>query len=104
MGANLQNKYAAWKEPGLKLVSLTNKIENDMATVNAEYTMDAVKAKLYLTYTINNEGAVKVIQKMVADKSAEVSDMFRFGMQMQCLNAWIRSTTTAESDRKLFRP
>ena len=83
MGANLQNKYAAWKEPGLKLVSLTNKIENDMATVNAEYTMDAVKAKLYLTYTINNEGAVKVIQKMVADKSAEVSDMFRFGMQMQ---------------------
>ena len=83
MGANLQNKYAAWKEPGLKLVSLTNKIENDMATVNAEYTMDAVKAKLYLTYTINNEGAVKVTQKMVADKSAEVSDMFRFGMQMQ---------------------
>lgn len=83
MGANLQNKYAAWKEPRLKLVSLTNKIENDMATVNAEYTMDAVKAKLYLTYTINNEGAVKVTQKMVADKSAEVSDMFRFGMQMQ---------------------
>ena len=83
MGANLQNKYAAWKEPGLKLVSLTNKIENDMATVNAEYTMEAVKAKLYLTYTINNEGAVKVTQKMVADKSAEVSDMFRFGMQMQ---------------------
>lgn len=83
MGANLQNKYSAWKEPGLKLVSLTNKIENDMATVNAEYTMDAVKAKLYLTYTINNEGAVKVTQKMVADKSAEVSDMFRFGMQMQ---------------------
>ena len=54
-----------------------------MATVNAEYTMDAVKAKLYLTYTINNEGAVKVTQKMVADKSAEVSDMFRFGTQMQ---------------------
>ena len=67
-----------------------------MATVNAEYTMDAVKAKLYLTYTINNEGAVKVTQKMVADKSAEVSDMFRFGMQMQMLNAWIRSTITAE--------
>ena len=83
MGANLQNKYAAWKEPGLKLVALTNKIENGMATVNAEYTMEAVKAKLYLTYTINNEGAVKVTQKMVADKSAEVSDMFRFGMQMQ---------------------
>ena len=50
---------------------------------NFRMDFDAVKAKLYLTYTINNEGAVKVTQKMVADKSAEVSDMFRFGMQMQ---------------------
>lgn len=83
MGANLQNVYAAWKQPGLKLQSLTGKTENDMVTVNAEYTMDAVKAKLYLTYVINNEGTVKVTQKMVADKSAKVSDMFRFGMQMQ---------------------
>lgn len=83
MGANLQNVYAAWKQPGLKLQSLTGKNVNDMVTVNAEYTMDAVKAKLYLTYVINNEGTVKVTQKMVADKSAKVSDMFRFGMQMQ---------------------
>ena len=83
MGANLQNKYVAWKEPGLKLVSLTGNLENDMAVVKAEYTMEAVKAKLYLTYTINNNGAIKVTQKMTADKSAKVSDMFRFGMQIQ---------------------
>lgn len=83
MGANLQNKYAAWKEPGLKLTSLTSNTENDMVTVKAEYAMDKVKAKLYLTYTINNEGAIQVTQKMVADKSAEISDMFRFGMQFQ---------------------
>lgn len=83
MGANLQNKYAAWKNPDLKLTALSGKSENELVTVHAEYTMDAVKAKLYMTYTINNEGAVKVTQKMVADKSAEVSDMFRFGMQMQ---------------------
>lgn len=83
MGANLQNKYVAWKKPGLKLVSLTSNIDNDMAVVKAEYTMEAVKAKLYLTYTINNNGAIKVTQKMEADKSAKVSDMFRFGMQIQ---------------------
>lgn len=83
MGANLQNNYAAWKRPGLKLTSLTNKTENDMITVNAAYTMDAVKAKLYLTYIINNEGAIQVTQKMEADKSAKISDMFRFGMQIQ---------------------
>ena len=83
MGAGLQNRYAAWKKPGLKLTSLTNKMENGQAVVNAEYTMEAVSAKLSVSYTINNEGAVKVTQKMIADKSAKVSDMFRFGMQFR---------------------
>ena len=83
MGAGLQNKYAAWKNPGLKLVSLNSKTENDQIVVNAEYDMKNVSAKLYLTYVINNEGAIKVTQKMTADKNAKVSPMFRFGMQMQ---------------------
>lgn len=83
MGAGLQNKYAAWKNPGLKLISLNSKTENDQIIVNAEYDMKNVSAKLYLTYVINNEGAIKVTQKMTADKNATVSPMFRFGMQMQ---------------------
>jgi len=45
--------------------------------------MPSVSASLSLTYVINNKGAVKVTQKMTANKSAEISDMFRFGMQMQ---------------------
>ena len=68
MGAGLQNKYAAWKNPGLKLVSLNSKTENDQIVVNAEYDMKNVSAKLYLTYVINNEGAIKVTQKMTADR------------------------------------
>ena len=83
MGAGLQNRYAAWKNPELKLVSLNSKTENDQVVVNAEYDMKGVSAKLYLTYVINNEGAIKVTQKMTADKNAKVSPMFRFGMQMQ---------------------
>lgn len=83
MGAGLQNRYAAWKNPRLKLVSLNSKTENDQIVVNAEYDMKNVSAKLYLTYVINNEGAIKVTQKMTADKNAKVSPMFRFGMQMQ---------------------
>ena len=82
MGAGLQNRYAAWKNPGLKLVSLNSKTENDQIVVNAEYDMKNVSAKLYLTYVINNEGAIKVTQKMTADKNAKVSNMFRFGLQM----------------------
>lgn len=82
-GAGLQNRYAAWKNPELKLVSLTQAMENGQATIRAEYDMKAVNGKLTLTYVINNQGAIKVTQKMVAGKSAKVSDMFRFGMQMQ---------------------
>lgn len=83
MGANLQNKYAAWKNPGLKLTSLKHTEENGLVVVKADYDMKAVSGKLALTYVINNKGAVQVTQKMTADKSAKVSDMFRFGLQMQ---------------------
>ena len=82
-GAGLQHRYAVWKNPGLKLTSLKQSIENEQAIVQAEYEMKAVKGKLFLTYVINNEGAVKVTQKMKAGKEEKVSDMFRFGMQMQ---------------------
>ena len=82
-GAGLQHRYAVWKNPGLKLTSLKQSIENEQAIVQAEYEMKAVKGKLFLTYVINNEGAVKVPQKMEAGKEEKVSDMFRFGMQMQ---------------------
>ncbi|WP_172504439.1 glycoside hydrolase family 2 TIM barrel-domain containing protein, partial [Bacteroides acidifaciens] len=82
-GAGLQRKYAVWKNPELKLTSLKHGIENDQAVVRAEYDMKSVGGKLFLTYTINNKGAVKVTQKMVADKSKKVSEMFRFGMQLR---------------------
>ena len=83
MGARLQLKYANWKNPGLKLTSLTSKTENNLVVVDATYDMTNVSAKLYLTYVINNVGAIKVTQKMVTDKNAKVSPMFRFGMQVQ---------------------
>lgn len=82
-GASLQHKYAVWKNPELKLTSLKHAIENDQAIVRAEYDMKSAGGKLFLTYIINNKGAVKVSQKMVADKSKKVSEMFRFGMQLR---------------------
>ena len=83
LGAGLQKKYAAWKNTGIYLNELEQKVENDLVIVKSEYTMEAVKAKLYLTYTINNCGIVKITQKMTVDQSATVSDLFRFGMQVQ---------------------
>lgn len=83
MGAKVNNKYRVWLEPGLKLTALNKTTEDGRVIITAEYQMELVKAGLKLTYTINNRGAIKVTQEMTADKSVEIPDMFRFGMQMQ---------------------
>lgn len=83
-GAGLQQKYAVWKNPEFKLTSLKSEMKDGLAVVSAEYEMPSVSVgtKLQLTYEINNRGAVKVNQKLVAEKGAKVSNIFRFGMQM----------------------
>lgn len=82
MGAGLQRRYEAWKEPGLSLKSLTKDTEDGMVVVHATYELKKVSAQLELTYRINNQGAIQVTQQLKADPNAEVSHMFRFGMQM----------------------
>ena len=82
-GARLNWKYAVWKNPTIKLTLLQQRIVNQQAIIEADYELSEVSAKLSLTYTINNEGAIKVTQKMTTDKDAKVANMFRFGMQMQ---------------------
>ncbi len=82
-GANLQNKFAAWKNPEMKLTSLKSSLNGGIATVVAEYDMPSVSSKLTMTYNINGEGVVRVNENLQATKDAKVSGMFRFGMQMQ---------------------
>ena len=82
-GAGLQNKYRVWLNPELKLTSLEQHMEDGLAVVEAAYDIPAVRGQLALTYVINNRGAIQVTQQLTADKSAKVSDMFRFGMQLQ---------------------
>ena len=75
------------------LLNVSYKLKNNEDLLPAGYTVakeqltlnpyKAPSAKLNLTYVINNEGAIKVTQKMTTDKKAKVSNMFRFGMQMQ---------------------
>ena len=82
-GARLNWRYAIWKNPTIKLVSLQQRMEGQQAIIEAEYEMKEASAKLNLTYIINNKGAIKVTQKMTSDKNAKVPNLFRFGMQMQ---------------------
>lgn len=83
-GAQLQNKYAVWKNPKLELKSLDASVNADgLAEVVASYDMPEVGGQLQLTYLVNNEGAVRVSQKLTSGGAKEVSDMFRFGMKLE---------------------
>lgn len=90
MGASLQKKYKAWRNPELKLTSLENKTTDGTVEITAQYEMKEVSATLSLTYVINHNGAIKVKQKLTSDKSKKISDMFRFGMQLQMPEAYDR--------------
>ena len=88
MGADFQHKLGVWRNPEMKLISLTTqKVANGTMkahpTIIACYDMPAVKAKLKLTYTIFEKGKLNVKMQMTTDKDAKVSDMLRFGMVMQ---------------------
>ena len=82
-GAGLQMKYRVWKNPEFVLKSLNTMEENGLIKVKALYDMPSVSAQLELSYVINNVGEIVITQKMTASSTAEVPDMFRFGMQIQ---------------------
>ena len=62
------------------MTSFNQRTENNQVIVESAYDMPGVSAKLALTYVINNAGAIKITQKLIADKNAKVSNMFRFGL------------------------
>jgi beta-galactosidase len=78
-GAGLQNRFAVWKNPVMKVTGCQVK-DN---TVTVTFDMPDVKAKLVMTYTLTAEGDVVVREQLTADKEAKVSPMFRYGMQLQ---------------------
>ena len=78
-GAWLQQRFGVWKNPQKKLKSFETKADGAVIS----YDMPDVKATLTLTYTLTAEGEIIVRQQLSADKSAEVSPMFRYGMQLQ---------------------
>lgn len=90
-GAGLQKRYSAWREPQMKLTSLTNKEEAGCVIVTAAYDIPSVHATMTITYTINGRGDININQamKMNADaKEAKVSDLFRYGMVMDMPKAF----------------
>ncbi len=82
-GAGLQKQMAAWKSPGLALRQLTSKQQGRDVEITAHYDMPRVEAQLTLTYLVQPSGAVSVTQQMTASDTAQVANLFRFGMRME---------------------
>ena len=82
-GAQLQRRFAAWKNPEMKLKSVSDTTVAGHTSVVAVFEMPSVKSVLTLTYTLSAKGELVVNQKLATTKDAKVSDMPRYGMQLQ---------------------
>ena len=86
MGAGLQKKFQAWKNPQMNLKNIEVKKDKKANTVTilTSFDMPEVQGQMDITYVVfANTGAVKVTEDFKATEGAKVSDMFRFGMLMQ---------------------
>ncbi len=83
-GAQLERKYAIWKNPSLELESMESEVTADgLIEVSVQYGLSDVDAKLHLVYLINNVGEIAVSQQLKTGPAEDVSNMFRFGMKLE---------------------
>jgi len=78
-GARFQQRMAVWRAPQLRVDSCS--VSGN--TITAHLTLPKVKARLTMTYVLQENGEVVVRQQMTADKSQGELWLFRYGMQMQ---------------------
>ena len=78
-GAGLQRKFRTWLDPQMKLKECK---ANDNSVV-ATFDLPDQKAKLTMTYTLTAEGEVIVREHLTTEKDAKVSELFRFGMNIE---------------------
>jgi beta-galactosidase len=78
-GAQLQNRFRTWHNPQMKLKSCSAEAN----TVTAIFDMPDQKAQLTMTYTLTAQGEIIVREQLTTEKDAKVSELFRYGMQLQ---------------------
>ncbi len=87
MGAWLQQKLKAWRNPVMNLTSLAvdkKSSSKSQTTVRASYDLPEVGATLMLTYKIHRGGVMCVTQGIAFNDTAQdVPEMLRYGMVME---------------------
>ena len=122
-GANLQLRYAVWKDIQFirprqrgrpaeddsnanRSSFLNAEIVDGLAVVTVIYNLEDLKATLTMTYMINNIGEVLVNESLKTDPAAEIPEMFRYGMRMKMpgqfhlINYYGRGPIESYVDRK----
>jgi len=100
-GARLQQRFATWRNPAMRVKSFNV----DDNTVTVVLDMPDQKAMLTMTYTLTAKGEVIVREQMETDKEAKISNLFRYGMQLQmpatfgCVEYYGRGPAENYSDR-----
>ncbi len=93
-GAGLQNRFSVWKDPQMRVkdfkatdnsIAVTFEMREPEPRVAGQRNNQRRQpfATLIMTYTLTAEGEVVVREQLVTDKEAKVSDMFRYGVQLQ---------------------
>ena len=80
-GAGLQDRFLGWKNPEMKLKSVTLQDENGAKRICSTFEMPNIEGELILGYTLTKTGELVVTQKMTANEKYKDQCMFRFGMQ-----------------------
>ena len=78
-GARLQQRFAQWKNPQMKVENCTFSDNSVVAKID----MPTVKVKLTMTYTLQPSGEVIVRQQLEPQGETKDQWMFRYGVQLQ---------------------
>lgn len=83
MGAGLQNRFRAWKNPEMKKKGFQVEQKGNNVLVTVNYELSALSANLKMTYEVNYQGEIRICEAMTVDKSKDkMPHLFRYGMQM----------------------
>ena len=83
-GADLGRRFAAWKNPVMKLQKFEDGTEGKNRTVTAVYEMPELEATLTMQYVMTPENRLVVTQSLAAHakEPQKMPHLFRFGMQL----------------------
>jgi len=95
-GAQLQNRFGIWKSPDMQVTGVTvsdNAVVTTIELREPEARQPWVQrprgerrppfATLTMTYTLTDEGQVVIRQQMAVNKEMKISQLFRYGVQLQ---------------------